>query len=133
MRSGVSGKTDYLVIGQILEDGRPVETGSKFRKTSELNEGKRKENPIEVLNEAEFSKLIGHTGSTGSSEDKEEEEDTWAPPTGFVCVCVYLDMHIPFMLCCLLEYYIRRSSIIILFFLFLFFLFFFLDRLSYVG
>ncbi len=30
--SGVSGKTDYLIAGSILEDGRLVEEGSKYKK-----------------------------------------------------------------------------------------------------
>eukprot|EP00956_Cyclotella_meneghiniana_P010686 scaffold14944_cov20-Cyclotella_meneghiniana.AAC.1 len=34
----VSGKTDYLVCGSILEDGRAVEEGSKYRKCLELYE-----------------------------------------------------------------------------------------------
>ena len=81
VRSGVSGKTDYLVIGHVLEDGRPIEFGSKFRKTTELNEGKRKENPIEILDEAKFQVLIGDTSAT-SSEEKEEEP--WVPPSGSI-------------------------------------------------
>ncbi|KAL7514630.1 hypothetical protein ACHAXN_012640 [Cyclotella atomus] len=34
----VSGKTDYLVVGSILEDGRDVEEGSKHRKCVDLYE-----------------------------------------------------------------------------------------------
>jgi BRCT domain type II-containing protein/nucleoside-triphosphatase THEP1 len=34
----VSGKTDYLVVGSVLEDGRQVEEGSKFRKCLEMYE-----------------------------------------------------------------------------------------------
>jgi replication factor C subunit 1 len=34
--TGVSGKTDYLVLGSILEDGRPVEDGSKHKKVLEI-------------------------------------------------------------------------------------------------
>lgn len=34
----VSGKTDYLVVGSILEDGRDVEEGSKHRRCIELYE-----------------------------------------------------------------------------------------------
>lgn len=34
--TAVSGKTSYLVIGDELEDGRPVEEGSKFKKATEL-------------------------------------------------------------------------------------------------
>jgi replication factor C subunit 1 len=33
--SAVSGKTDYLIIGHKLEDGREVTTGSKYRKAQE--------------------------------------------------------------------------------------------------
>ncbi len=29
--SGVSGKTSYLVVGGVLEDGRPIEDGSKYK------------------------------------------------------------------------------------------------------
>ena len=43
--SAVSSKTDYLVLGSVLEDGRGVEEGSKFRKTTELwNQWKSKWN-----------------------------------------------------------------------------------------
>lgn len=34
--SAVSGKTDYLVTGSILEDGRAIEEGSKYKKAIEL-------------------------------------------------------------------------------------------------
>eukprot|EP00571_Detonula_confervacea_P010552 CAMPEP_0172304216 /NCGR_PEP_ID=MMETSP1058-20130122/5649_1 /TAXON_ID=83371 /ORGANISM="Detonula confervacea, Strain CCMP 353" /LENGTH=1204 /DNA_ID=CAMNT_0013015351 /DNA_START=106 /DNA_END=3718 /DNA_ORIENTATION=- len=39
--TGVSGKTDYLVVGSILEDGRAVEEGSKYRKCVDIWEGWR--------------------------------------------------------------------------------------------
>ena len=35
--SAVSGKTDYLVVGDILEDGRPYSEGSKYRKAKETD------------------------------------------------------------------------------------------------
>mmetsp|Transcript_26195 Transcript_26195/g.56750 ORF Transcript_26195/g.56750 Transcript_26195/m.56750 type:complete len:186 (+) Transcript_26195:175-732(+) len=35
VRSAVSGKTNYLVIGSLLEDGRPVSSGSKYRRRAE--------------------------------------------------------------------------------------------------
>lgn len=38
--TGVSGKTNYLVVGDILEDGRNVEEGSKYKKAKELGEEK---------------------------------------------------------------------------------------------
>ncbi|KAL7466472.1 hypothetical protein ACHAXS_009807 [Conticribra weissflogii] len=34
--SAVSGKTDYLIAGNVLEDGRRVEEGSKYRKVLEM-------------------------------------------------------------------------------------------------
>ena len=36
--SAVSGKTDYLVVGEILEDGRPYTEGSKYKKATSINE-----------------------------------------------------------------------------------------------
>ena len=39
--SAVSGKTDYLIVGSVLEDGRPVEEGSKCKKCVGLWEGWR--------------------------------------------------------------------------------------------
>jgi replication factor C subunit 1 len=38
--TAVSGKTNYLVTGSILEDGRPVEEGSKYKKALELGDDK---------------------------------------------------------------------------------------------
>jgi replication factor C subunit 1 len=38
--TAVSSKTNYLVIGTILEDGRPIEEGSKFKKATEIGDDK---------------------------------------------------------------------------------------------
>mmetsp|Transcript_10128 Transcript_10128/g.18967 ORF Transcript_10128/g.18967 Transcript_10128/m.18967 type:complete len:839 (-) Transcript_10128:924-3440(-) len=38
--TGVSGKTNYLVVGDILEDGRNVEEGGKYKKAMELGGNK---------------------------------------------------------------------------------------------
>lgn len=38
--TAVSGRTDYLVCGDVLEDGRDVTEGSKYRKATELGEEK---------------------------------------------------------------------------------------------
>ena len=38
--TAVSGKTNYLVIGTVLEDGRPIEEGSKFKKAKEVGDDK---------------------------------------------------------------------------------------------
>ena len=55
--SAVSGKTSYLVLGSVLEDGRAVEEGSKFRKMVELEKG-GKPGP-KPLTESEFLTLVG--------------------------------------------------------------------------
>lgn len=44
--SAVSGKTNYLVVGHILEDGREVTEGSKYRTAKEKN--------VPILTESEF-------------------------------------------------------------------------------
>ena len=65
--SAVSGKTSYLVVGSVLEDGRPVEEGSKFRKMVQLaSEGKP--GPAK-LTESEFLSLVG--GGLPLLEEKE--------------------------------------------------------------
>lgn len=46
----VSGRTDYLIVGYKLEDGREVTQGSKYRKATQLG--------TPILNENEFEKLV---------------------------------------------------------------------------
>merc|ERR1719440_2388487 len=54
--SSVSGNTTYLVLGSRLEDGRPVEETSKYRKYTELkNKGKKWPT---LLTEAEFASML---------------------------------------------------------------------------
>jgi replication factor C subunit 1 len=59
--SAVSGKTTYLVLGSVLEDGRAVEEGSKYKKMKELEKG-GKSGP-KPLTEAEFLHLVGRQES----------------------------------------------------------------------
>ena len=42
-RSAVSGKTNYLVVGFEMEDGRPITEGSKYKKAIEKN--------VKIINE----------------------------------------------------------------------------------
>ncbi|KAF4652466.1 replication factor C subunit 1, partial [Perkinsus chesapeaki] len=58
--SAVSGRTTYLVVGSVLEDGRPVEEGSKFRKTQELKEA-GKPGPS-LLQESDFIDKLKKAG-----------------------------------------------------------------------
>ena len=48
--SNVSGKTDMLVAGEVLEDGRPAKESSKYKNALEKG--------VRVLNEEEFLKFI---------------------------------------------------------------------------
>mmetsp|Transcript_45214 Transcript_45214/g.105447 ORF Transcript_45214/g.105447 Transcript_45214/m.105447 type:complete len:798 (-) Transcript_45214:101-2494(-) len=54
--SGVSGNVQYLVAGSRLDDGRPVEETSKYKKMLELKE-KGKKHP-ELLTEEQFMALL---------------------------------------------------------------------------
>ena len=55
--SAVSGKTAYLVTGPSLEDGRPMEEGSKYRKVQEMiTQGK--EGP-QIITEESLLALLG--------------------------------------------------------------------------
>eukprot|EP00398_MALV-I-01_sp_L67-1_P000981 gene981-322_t len=52
----VSGKTDYLVVGSVLEDGRPPNESSKYRKAQTQME---KTGKPKILTEAEFIAMFG--------------------------------------------------------------------------
>jgi len=54
--SAVSGKTTYLVHGSVLEDGRPIEEGSKYKKMLDLG---KKGNGPKLLSEEEFIVMAG--------------------------------------------------------------------------
>ncbi|CBZ54546.1 putative replication factor c subunit [Neospora caninum Liverpool] len=58
--SAVSGKTDYLVAGSLLEDGRDVTTGSKYRKALQLmQDGSAKQKAsLKILHEQEFLAML---------------------------------------------------------------------------
>jgi len=61
--TSVSGKTDYLVCGNILEDGRQLEEGSKYRKCMELWSGWKDKWRKE------------YTGEESSSDDDSDSDD----------------------------------------------------------
>jgi len=48
--TGVSGKVNYLVVGRVLQDGRPPETSKKFRDAEDKG--------VKILREAEFEEMI---------------------------------------------------------------------------
>lgn len=64
--SAVSSKTTYLVAGSVLEDGRAIEEGSKFRKMRQL-ELEKKAFP-KLLPESEFMNHLGLPQTSASPE-----------------------------------------------------------------
>ena len=63
--SAVSGKTTYLVVGSVLEDGRAVEEGSKYKKMRQL-QADGKPGPS-MLTESEFLALVGQANVVAST------------------------------------------------------------------
>ncbi|KAF8822336.1 hypothetical protein IE077_003990, partial [Cardiosporidium cionae] len=59
----VSGKTDFLVSGSELEDGRAIEEGSKYKKVQQLILQKGKMNSPTIMTEEEFLKKISSHAS----------------------------------------------------------------------
>jgi len=57
LRSSVSGKTHYLVIGNTMEDGRDITSGNKYTKAKEVVAGKNPSD-LKILNELELFELI---------------------------------------------------------------------------
>jgi ATP-dependent DNA helicase PIF1 len=56
-RSAVSGKTDYLVLGNWSEDGRDVTSTAKYIKAKQITEGVNKSN-LKIVSQKEFFALI---------------------------------------------------------------------------
>ena len=71
--SAVSGKTSYLVVGSVLEDGRPIEQGSKYKKMKEL-QSQGKPGPS-MLTEDQFLTMLG-IESTGAAVETADIEMT---------------------------------------------------------
>ncbi|KAF4746084.1 replication factor C subunit 1 [Perkinsus olseni] len=74
--SAVSGRTTYLAVGSVLEDGRPIEEGAKFRKTQELKAA-GKPGPS-LLQESEFIEKLQKAGlmKAGSAIGKRASKTT---------------------------------------------------------
>lgn len=65
LTSAVSGRTSYLVAGSSLEDGRPIEEGSKYRNA--------KSKGVKILGEEEFIKIYA------DYKQREAEYDRQSP------------------------------------------------------
>jgi len=57
MRSTVSGKANYLVIGEIFEDGRDVMSGAKYMKAEEIIAGDNK-SKLQMISKSGLFRLI---------------------------------------------------------------------------
>ena len=57
VRTGVSGKTNFLVAGEFLDDLRPVETSKKYKDATKIVEGPNKSN-LQILNRDGLFNLI---------------------------------------------------------------------------
>lgn len=57
VRSTVSGKTNYLVIGNVFEDGRCVSQGEKYKKADQIRKGRNMSN-LKIINENDLFDLI---------------------------------------------------------------------------
>lgn len=64
--TAVSGKTSYLLIGNTLEDGRPVTEGSKYKKAKEQTH-------TPIIDEQQFYDLINKTNPNPNSTSTETE------------------------------------------------------------
>lgn len=62
VRSAVSGKTNCLVIGSLLEDGRPVSSSSKYKRAKSITEGTNKSGLKIITKDGLFS-LIHERGN----------------------------------------------------------------------
>ena len=59
-RTAISGKTNYLVAGFEMEDGRPITEGAKYKEAKKKN--------VKIINEDDLMKMI-----TDSVKDKKEK------------------------------------------------------------
>eukprot|EP00747_Dinoflagellata_sp_TGD_P063421 gnl/TRDRNA2_/TRDRNA2_153437_c5_seq3.p1 gnl/TRDRNA2_/TRDRNA2_153437_c5~~gnl/TRDRNA2_/TRDRNA2_153437_c5_seq3.p1 ORF type:complete len:913 (+),score=207.98 gnl/TRDRNA2_/TRDRNA2_153437_c5_seq3:54-2741(+) len=94
--SGVSGNTNYLVIGSHLDDGRKVEETSKYKKYLELKE-KGKKFPT-LLDEAQLLALLpGAPAPAVQSNDKPVSPVPAAQPSKAAANCHanWVDSHAP--------------------------------------
>ncbi|MDR3547997.1 MAG: AAA family ATPase [Candidatus Pacebacteria bacterium] len=84
MTGSVSTRTTYLVIGNILEDGRKVETGNKYKKASELGTTIMNESALEeffkkVTKNPDFNLLRAKAILEGRVSDQNRDEEEKRP------------------------------------------------------
>jgi replication factor C subunit 1 len=87
--SAVSSKTTYLVIGSVLEDGRPIEEGSKYKKATQLAADK-KPGP-KIMTEDEFMKIV----KPGGGGDVSKPIDIPTPAIAHASNSIWVDKYEP--------------------------------------
>ena len=72
VRGSVSGKTNLLVVGTTLEDGREVESTMKYKKAKEIIDGDNNKSKLRIIDKAELFSLIREGGGkmSGSSNSR---------------------------------------------------------------
>lgn len=65
-KTAVSGKTTYLVAGFEMEDGRPIQEGSKYKKAVEKG--------VQIINEDQLLKMIRDSDPEASAMAEAEEK-----------------------------------------------------------
>jgi hypothetical protein len=59
-RDSVSSRTDFLIAGQVLENGRSVKTSNKYKKALELR--------VEIIDEAYFQEMVAAADNNDSTQ-----------------------------------------------------------------
>jgi replication factor C subunit 1 len=69
VKTAVSGKTNFLLLGSVLEDDREPTEGSKYKKMVEVNAKKKaKDTPCEQIDEDRLFDMISKTQVTPAAE-----------------------------------------------------------------
>lgn len=76
VRGSVSGKTNLLVVGTTLEDGREVESTQKYKKAKEIIDGNNNKSNLRIIDKSEFFALIKGTRSAASKQRKQPAPDS---------------------------------------------------------
>ena len=72
VRGSVSGKTNILVVGTTLEDGREVESTLKYKKAKEIIDGNNNKSNLRIIDKSEFFALIKGTKPAASNSQKKQ-------------------------------------------------------------
>ena len=72
VRGNVSGKTNLLVVGSTLEDGREIETTTKYKKAKEIIDRTNNKSNLRIIDKRELFALIRGTKSNLATTQKQE-------------------------------------------------------------